>query len=394
MTRFRDLKVSTKIGVGFGVITLILMGVVLITIQQVKNMEAITKQVVSLRTPTAHSSLMMLNGINHSLAELRGWVILGHPRFKEERAEAWNNQIEPSLKKLHELSSQWKNQEDIQHLQEIEKELGTFKTYQQEIEGIAQTAENMPARKILFEQAEPLESQLMAYITRMINLEMRIPPSSKKRKALLGIMADLEGTASLAMEKAEEFMLSGDTEFKKEFEEAWEHNTKRFTDLKRNVELMSAEQKKVFQRLEKARNKLDPLFQQIIEIRSGEEWNLANAWLTHKAVPVATRIKSHLNELTTNQNQLLEQDMNDISSRTHFLIILLVLLFFVAALMAGVLGSAINRTISDPIQNVSRMARQMAEGNLRQKKLPIHAHDEVGDLTESFNQLLEKMKKK
>lgn len=394
MRKFRDWKVSTKIGVGFGVITLILMAVVLITIQQIKNMEAITKRVVALRTPTAHSSLMLLNGINHSLAELRGWVILGDPKFKEERSNAWNEQIEPSIKKLHDLASQWKDEEDIKHLQAIENDLEQFKKYQQEIEDIAQTKENLPARKLLFEQVEPMESQMMVYITRMINLEMRIPPSSQKRKALLGIMADLEGTTGLAMEKAEEFMLSGDPEFKKEFERAWAQNTKRFEDLKKNVDLMSAEQQKVFQRLEEIRNRVSPLFQKIIEIRSSPEWNLANAWLAHKAVPVATRIKSHLSELTTKQNQLLEADMNDISKRTHFLIILLVLLFFVAALTAGVLGSMITRSISEPIQQVSRMARQMAEGNLRQKKLPIHAQDEVGHLAESFNQLLDKMKQK
>ncbi|CCQ90884.1 putative Methyl-accepting chemotaxis protein (fragment), partial [Nitrospina gracilis 3/211] len=394
MGKFRDCKVSTKIGVGFGVITLILMGVVLITIQQVKNMEAITKRVVTLRTPTAHSSLMMLNGMNHSLASLRGWVILGDPKFKEERATAWNEQIEPSLQKLHELSSQWNNQEHVNQLHAIEEDLKQFKVFQQEIESIAQTDENTPARKILFEKAQPLEDRLMTYVTRMINLEMRIPPSSQNRKALLAIMADLEGTTSLAFEKAEEFLLSGDPAFKDQFRKNWEDNTNRFNDLKRNFKLLSADQQKVFKRLERAREQIAPLLQEIIQIRSGKEWNLANAWLAQKAVPIAFRIKSFLNEMTDTQNKLLDKDMQEISNRTHFLVVLLVILFFIAALMAGVLGSTITRTVSEPIKQVSNMAREMAQGNLRQKKLPIQSKDEVGDLTESFNQLLEKMKGK
>ena len=52
-------------------------------------MEIITKRVVELRTPTAHASLMMLNGINRSLASLRGWIILGDPKFQMERSIAW-----------------------------------------------------------------------------------------------------------------------------------------------------------------------------------------------------------------------------------------------------------------------------------------------------------------
>ncbi|MCF8721259.1 methyl-accepting chemotaxis protein [Nitrospina gracilis Nb-211] len=332
--------------------------------------------------------------MNHSLASLRGWVILGDPKFREERASAWNEQIEPSLKKLHELSSQWKNEEHIKQLRAIEEDLKQFKVFQQEIENIAQTDDNTPARKILFDKAQPLEERLMTYVTRMINLEMRIPPSSQNRKALLAIMADLEGTTSLAFEKAEEFLLSGNPEFKDQFRKSWEDNTNRFNDLKRNFKLLSEDQKKVFKHLERARNQINPLLHEIIQIRSSKEWNLANAWLAQKAVPIAFRIKAFLNEMTETQNQLLEKDMQEISDRTHFLVILLVFLFFMAALMAGVLGSMITRTVSDPIKQVSNMAREMAQGNLRQKKLPVQAKDEVGDLTESFNQLLEKMKGK
>ena len=83
------MTIGKKVGLGFGVIVLILMGGVLSTIQQVRNMEIVTKRVVELRTPTAHASLMMLNGMNHSLASLRGWILLGDPKIKKERSIAW-----------------------------------------------------------------------------------------------------------------------------------------------------------------------------------------------------------------------------------------------------------------------------------------------------------------
>jgi len=88
MFNFRDMTIGKKVGLGFAVLTLILMGVVLLTIQQVRTMEVTTKRVVELRTPTAHASLMMLNGMNHSLASLRGWILLGDPKFKTERSIA------------------------------------------------------------------------------------------------------------------------------------------------------------------------------------------------------------------------------------------------------------------------------------------------------------------
>jgi methyl-accepting chemotaxis protein len=134
MFNFRDMTIGKKVGLGFGVTTLILMGVVLLTIQQVRTMEVLTKRVVDLRTPTAHASLMMLNGINHSLASLRGWILLGDQKFKEERSIAWEEQINPSLKLMHELAPNWTEPENKIRLKSIEEEINNFKSGQQKIE--------------------------------------------------------------------------------------------------------------------------------------------------------------------------------------------------------------------------------------------------------------------
>ena len=48
MFNFKDMTIGKKVGLGYGVITLILMGVVLLTIQQVRTMEIVTKRVVEL----------------------------------------------------------------------------------------------------------------------------------------------------------------------------------------------------------------------------------------------------------------------------------------------------------------------------------------------------------
>lgn len=210
--------IGKKIGLGYGVITFILMGVVLVTIQQVKTMETITKRVVELRTPTAHASLMMLNGINHSLASLRGWIILGDPKFQTERALAWAEQIDPSLKQMHELASDWTDQENKTRLKAIEKEIDALKMSQQKIEDIARTPENYPAQKILFDQAEPLGKNIVAIVSKMIKLEMK-NKMAIQNKRLIGVLANIETTISLSLERADEFLLSGKQEFENESQE-------------------------------------------------------------------------------------------------------------------------------------------------------------------------------
>ena len=390
MFNFKDMTIGKKVGFGFGFMTLILMGVVLLTIQKVRNMEIITKRVVELRTPTAHASLMMLNGINHSLASLRGWIILGDQKFQKERSIAWEEQINPSLNLMQGLAPNWTDPENKTRLKSIEEEITNFKTVQKKIENMAQSSENSPAQKILFTQAEPLEKSIVATVSKMIGMGMKdnkIP----KNKRLIEILANIETTTSLALERADEFLLSGNPEFKKESLDNWKKNIEYMHVLKEYKNNFNKEQAKNFESLQVKLNQFGPLLKEIVRIRSGTEWNLANHWVKTDAAPVAFRIKELLQEMTSVQEELLESDVAEISKKTHFLVVLLVALFFSAALISGALGANITSSISKPILDVCNLADEIAHGNQTKKRLPVFSGNELGTLSQSFNQLLDRL---
>ncbi|MGR3301694.1 MAG: CHASE3 domain-containing protein, partial [Candidatus Scalindua sp.] len=74
---FKNMKLGTKIACGFGIITFVLIAAVLASIWQVGKTNTVTNRLIELRAPTAQTSLAMQNGVNYSLAALRGWIILG-----------------------------------------------------------------------------------------------------------------------------------------------------------------------------------------------------------------------------------------------------------------------------------------------------------------------------
>jgi len=392
MLNFKDMTIGKKVGLGFGVIVLILMGVVLLAIQQVRNMEIVTKRVVELRTPTAHASLMMLNGMNHSLASLRGWILLGDPKFKKERSIAWEEQINPSLKLMHTLAPKWVDLENKNRLKLIEEEINNFKSAQNKIEDVAKTPENSPAQKILFNQAEPLEKFIVDTLSNMIRLGIK-DNQSPKNKRLVELLANIETTISLALERADEFLLSGKEEFKKESLENWRKNSDYMQELKKNLKSFNKEQLKNIEFLQAKVGEFGPLLEEIIRIRSGEKWNLANYWLKTEAAPVAFRIKKLLNDMTLVQEKLLENDVQEISSKTHYLIVLLVALFFSAVLISGVLAANIARSISEPILEACQLADELAHENVEGRRLPVTCNGELGSLSQSFNRLLDRMEK-
>ncbi|MDR1067138.1 MAG: cell wall metabolism sensor histidine kinase WalK [Clostridiales bacterium] len=69
--------------------------------------------------------------------------------------------------------------------------------------------------------------------------------------------------------------------------------------------------------------------------------------------------------------------------------------FFITALLAlfltGVLGFLFAKTISAPISRLTKSAKEIAGGNLNQR-IQVYGSDEIGQLTESFNNMSEELK--
>ncbi len=307
-TWFDHLKVRTQISIGFSVVIIILIGVVSFSIVESKKGKISFDRLVELRMPTAQNTLKMLNGINHSLAALRGWMILGKDKFKDEREKSWGSEIEPSMNNMLQLSQNWTNPNNVKILNQIKLDLEKFKHFQKEIEDIAQTLENTPANKILLNDAAPQAAIIVSAITEMIDAELKLE-ASPERKELLGIMADVRGSMGLALANIRAFLLSGNPKFEKLFEKMWNKNSVRYSVLTTKVDLLTPEQQAAFARLQEARKLFSPLPPKMLEIRGGKGWNVANMWLGTKAAPTAFRIKQGLDSMLNSQSNLLSKDM-------------------------------------------------------------------------------------
>ncbi len=375
---FGNRGVGVKIGVGYAMVGLILVGAVATTIWQVRRTAAVTNRVIDLRAPTAQASLGMMNGMNHSLAALRGWMILGKDKFKDERAKAWSQEIEPSMAVMKGFAVNWTDPKNIGRLEAIESKLSEFKTFQREIEDIARTIENTPATKILFEEAAPKAKVLGEQITRMIDLEATLS-STQERKALLGMMADVRGTLGLGLGAIRAYLLSGDESFKGQFDKLWAKNTRRFGDISAQVELLTPKQREAYELFAKAREQFDSLPPKMFEIRGSDEWNLANRWLGTKAAPTAFVIKENLDAMIASQKQLMATDMAEGKRLTTFLVNIEWILLIAGVVLCAILGTIITRSITKPINRIIAGLNEGAD----------QVNDAAGQVSGSSQQLAE-----
>jgi methyl-accepting chemotaxis protein len=384
MTYFRNLKLGTKLSIIFLLILLATSAGSYNAINNIKETAVTVERITQIRVPTAESSMKMLNGMNQALAALRGWMLLGKEKFREERQNVWEQNIEPAQAFMQKKAKTWTNPENMERLNRINELLPKFKQAQQEIEDIAQTSANVPAIKILLEQAAPQASIMVKNITAMIDIEASLP-SSTERKVLLGIMADVRGTIGLGLANIRAYLLSGDDKFKQRFDVLWAKNIRRYEDLKDNTHLLEIKQANAFEALAEARTTFMPLASKMFELRGKKDWNLANYWLDSKAAPIGAELVSILKAMSTNQQKLLQKDAKKALEDQKQAIFSSWILMAVSVIIAIILGLLFVLSVNKRLGSLLLSLQQLEQGDLQaQVDEDNLSKDEIGQLTSAL----------
>ena len=379
-----------RIGLGFFMMALILATTIFITLYQVKGISQINRDIRDLRTPAAEASLQLLNGVNHSLVALRGWILLGEERFKSERQLAWEEEILPSIEIIETLARAWINPNDVVRLNNIQKLLQKFQSYQENIEAVAQTKDNKPASKILFEEAAPQAKIIADNITVMIDLEKTyvkdVGDIGESRTILLANMADFRGSLVLGQANLQAYLMSDENRFKLKFQKNWDVNTQAFEMLAAKETLLNAQQRKAFENIVAARTAFGNLPGKIFDLHGSAKWNLANYELATYAVPLAFEIKDFVGAIHQNQKQLRDSDFIANQAQIVFLDISAWVLLVMGIMLSGAMGVVITRTTVKPMKNAINVANEVAGGNL-----DINVHISGSKETKELGIALEKM---
>jgi methyl-accepting chemotaxis protein len=388
MNGLTNIGVGKKIAGGFAVMAIIMVATVLIAISRINDNQVINDRVFELRSPTVLASTNMVTDVQHSLAALRGYMILGADKFKRGRVKAWED-MDAKYAELQGYSKNWTNPENVRRLEEMGGVLGEFRQAQEEIEAISGTIDNTPATKILVQEAAPRAKTMVSEITNIINMEAKLA-ATPERKALLGMMADVRGTTGLALANIRAFLLTGDEKFHKTYEKFWAKNTKRFADLSDNAGLLSRAQKASFAKFSKARAEFKDLPPKMFAIRGGEQWNMANYWLGAKAAPRASKILKTLNGMVANQNKLASNDIALAAQTGHELKTFMVMLGAIAVLIAIGVAFFVVRMITKPVTLAAAGLKEIAEGDLTQR-FEVSSNDELGKMLGDMNMMAESL---
>jgi methyl-accepting chemotaxis protein len=389
LSNLTSLNIRGRLNLGFAAMLLLLATLVGVTLYQVSSVSQRNDRIVQLRVPTAAASANMVNGINASLAALRGYMITGNQGFKKERHAIWA-EIDGFRADMDKLSASWTNPANVAKWTEFKAILAEFEIAQGKVEAVAKTIDEQPATKTLVVEAAPKASVMVAEITRIINIEASLP-ATPKRKALLGMMADVRGTTARGLANIRAFLLTGNQKFHKSFNVMWKKNIKRFAELKSHVGLMNDEQRASFAKFDAARTAFLPLPEQMFNVRGGKKWNMANYLLVTEAAPRAGKLMTILKGpknadgartggMVVNQKRLLDKDSTAGAEEITFLKTLEWILLGLGVIFAGVIAFVTARSIVNPIGSITEAMTLLADGKMETDVPSRERTDEIGDM--------------
>jgi methyl-accepting chemotaxis protein len=354
----------------------------------INTVTIVQNRVMNGRQPTVEATAGVLNGVNDTLASLRGYMILGGEKFTSGRATAWQS-LDQDIAALDKLSKKWTNPKNVQRLAELKQVLGEFRDAQQSVEDICQTEENQPALKMLLTEAAPRATKMLEAVTGLINEEKTLEPTADRKK-LLATLADSRGSLAVGLASIRAYLLSGDQKFADAFDAKWEINTARLESLREASDLFTPTQSEWFAQYEEFRTEFDPLPAKMFAIRGSRDWNVANKLLGVEAAPRGARAKELLSVMLKDQASLMATDADLLASKSRLLQLTVIGAAIIAAIIGVLVAWFITRSIVRPINKTVDAIRSLAEGNLTER-LENSSKDELGDLARQFNLFVENL---
>ena len=382
--------VKNKLLLGFGAVILLMIAVSINTFYSMSKVGIVENRLLDLRFPTVLAGAQLENGINLSLAGLRGYMILGkNPKkaaaMKKVRLAGWK-EIDIAMTTMSEFSKSWTNPDNIKKLNEMKGYVEEFRKAQQEVESISHTNDEVPAFKTLLTEAAPRAGKILQAISAMIDEEATLA-ATPQRKNFLKLMADSRGSFAIGLANIRAYLLSGDTKFRDNFNAKWKVNETRFKQIASLTSIMTASQRSAWKNYSSTRAEFAEYPPLMFKQRSGADWNLANYWLGTKAAPKAKAIMDILRGMRINQNKLQETDKGLLKSETALMEVAVIIGTIIALVIAVIVAVLLSRSITIPLQRVVKRAGEISSGDLTGSAIETKGEDELTDLTVAINNM-------
>ncbi|MGR9035725.1 MAG: PAS domain S-box protein, partial [Gammaproteobacteria bacterium] len=333
--------------------------------------------------PTVRASTRALAGLERSLGAVRGWEALGDPAFKDERAEAWNQEIDPAMTALKDLSRQWQDADDKELLGELITLLEKEKEEQWRIEDVARTPDNLPALLMFNRKVRPVADIILSAISGLID-QGKYPYGNAESRGLLRLLADIQGLFTRTEITLNDFVHTGSPPVEQDFRTYLHEAKQRINTLEAYAANLKPDQRELLKSIRTEFPAYELFGNQVVEIRKSDNWNVARHLMMTEAVPRARKAGDILRCLSQSQTKRMQAQVDYVTSISTIGLLLLLALIAAMTLAAWIVSRRGAERITKPLSVLSQATQKLAAGLLTED-IPVAGDDELARLTVSFN---------
>jgi CheY-like chemotaxis protein/signal transduction histidine kinase/CHASE3 domain sensor protein len=396
---FNNLSIGARLSIGFGI--LVLLSLLMSGSNFVGAFYSATSinRIEGVIAPTALEATRAQADLLRMLGSLRGYLALGDPKFREDYQQA-KVDFEANLAQIEKLAQAETDSTDDARIRELIEKYETWSKLPEQMFALRDdTLANQPALRIMSESAQPSITLIETNITPLLREQSQRNPSANNM-ALLKDIADFQNSFSSMVSALRGYLITLDPALRFEYQASLIENRSAWEKLVAAKPFLTPNQQATLGNIVQAREKFLTFPPQMFEAAAGDHAREDLFLLRDQAEPLAGEMFQILDEVTLEQQNLLQAELTQ-SSQNVFATQLQALGGGIASFVLGVgLAFIFRRNIIGPITRLTEVTVQIAAGSL-EAQAPVEANDEIGTLARNFNlmtselrQTLERLKER
>ena len=387
-----NLRIRTKLWLGFGLLLFILAVVAVNVFWSLSRVGALTGRVVNEIQPTVFDAMELATQLDTANKSL-GFYLLSKEEQHKQGYLASLEQLDVLLGRLQSSTLAGEDAAVARQLQELAVKVERFKGFREQmLELAADDIANQPAFSYAGEKINPYSQQMLQLLSQMVLAEKGEEPTEERRELLLlitdmryawaNIMSSLRGylafrTASTLDEIAN-------------YRESLEKSMARVADYD---ELLTLDQTDSMEQLTSAYENFSKSFPGLSVIHGGEKWRTDAYLIRTDLGDVLKGIHADLDALLGHLRGAIDRqggEMLDETQSTRGVVVWMSLL----ALLIGVTAAwLLSRLIVQPINAAAKAMNEIAAGGGDLTcSISLRSQDELGQLCTAFNSFVGKIR--
>jgi CHASE3 domain sensor protein len=381
-THFKDMKISAKLGLGFGAFVLLAL---LVAASSYAGSRAATVKINltgSVRMPVALTASQAQTDLLRMMSELRGYLALGDREYWEGYLDS-ERAFQADLAALEGLKPDFDvlNATRFDQLKEAHGEWSALPDRLYRLRN--DQLEREPAYRLLATDGVRSAGRVLINMNNLIDAPRE---ASSQSVAQLQEMAQFEASFAAMLSALRGYTTTRNRIFRQEYEVNRAANDISWDLVWSKRGSLPSDQQALLEEVRQGREAFLSLPDQILPLLEGDRWREDLYLFRTEAVPLTDRMSRLLGELTTDQQAQLVTDLDDGRRSLAAANRQIIAAGIVAVLIGLVLAFVSRARIAAPIRRLTSVAERIQRGDLA-AQAQVESRDEIGILARTFNSM-------